>query len=258
MNYFTASLIGFFLSVILITLTASCDKTQGSEIELPPLAAECRVPIKIAVVIDESTSMSTSGTAPVKADELRPLINALANCGGTLGVGFVREAPQPGLSRIEFPRPPLLPAAPQMSVDEQSYEFDDRVAAFNQQRLDRVNSVKSVLESKKSEIDGYFRNIDDLLARPAAKGTDLNTTLNAADLFLAEPVRDPPWQLTLIVVSDGVDTARRPRRQVRGNARVLWVNTTSDDKVLPSAIRVEALKAAVDEVINSLQTRGTN
>ena len=98
------SMIGLIALAMLAMLLPACRTTPTVLNDLPPLAAECRTPIKVAVVIDESTSMSTSGTAPVKADELRPLIDALANCGGTLGVGFVREAPQPGLARIEFPR----------------------------------------------------------------------------------------------------------------------------------------------------------
>ncbi len=238
---------------------ASCGETKPPVVDLPPLTAECRNQVKIAVVIDESTSMSTSGTAPVKAEELRPLIDALAECGGALGVGFVREGPQPGMERIDFPRPPLLPQAPEVQADEQGYEFDDRVAAFNQLRLERTDSIKNTLEKKKPEIEQYFRKIDDLLARPAAKGTDLNSALNSADLFLSEPVKDPVWQETLIVVSDGLDTGRKVRRPFTSGARVLWVNSTSDDKVLSAygATRIEAFKAAVDDVINKLQTRGS-
>ena len=246
------------LSLGPVIFAVSCGPTSPLVEELLPLSAECRAPVRIAVVIDKSASMSTSGTAPVKAEELRPLIDALAECGGVLGIGFVREAPQPGLERIEFPRPPQLPAAPVMFPDELGYEFDDRVAAFNQLRADRADAIKSVLDKKKPEIDGYFRKVDDLLARPAAKGTDLNSTLNAADLFLAEPVKDLVWQQALIIISDGLDTGRKPRRLVASGARVLWVNSTSDDKVLPGAIRFEALKAAVDDVINSLQKRGAN
>lgn len=259
MNSTTTSFIGFLMFIASAVFIASCGQTKAPEIDLPPISAECRIPVKVAVIVDESASMATSGTAPVKADELHPLIDALAECGGALGIGFVREAPQPGLERIEFPRPPLLPAAPVMFEDEQTYEFDDRVAAFNQLRLERANSIKNALENKKPEIDGYFRKIDDLLARPAAKGTDLNSGLNAADLFLSEPVKEPGWQKALIIISDGLDNGRKPRRHIRSEARVLWVNSTSNDKVLSDygATRVEALKAAVDDVINKLQTRGT-
>lgn len=243
---------------IVVFMTA-CGSMKPSSNELPPISAECRTPVRVAVVIDESTSMTSSGTAPVKAEDLRPVIDALADCGGTLGVGFVREVPHPGMERIDFPQPPLLPAAPVMQEDEQTYEFDDRVAAFNQLRLDRGDSIKNALENKKPEIDGYFRKIDDLLARPAAKGTDLNSALNAADLFLSEPVKDIGWQETLIIVSDGHDNRHKLRRPFVSGARVLWVNSTSDDKVLSGygATRVEALTAAVNDVINKLQTRGS-
>ncbi len=246
-------------TLVTVVFMTACQSTKSSSNGLPPISAECRTPIRIAVVIDESTSMTSSGTAPVKAEELRPLIDALANCGGSLGVGFVREVPHPGMERIDFPQPPLLPADPVMQEDEQSYEFDDRVASFNQLRLDRADSIKNALEKKKPEIDGYFRKIDGLLARPAAKGTDLNSALNAADLFLSEPVKNPDWQETLIVISDGLDNRRKFRRPFTSGARVLWVNSTSDDKVLSGygATRVEALTAAVDDVINKLQTRGS-
>lgn len=246
-------------TLAIVVFMTACQSTKSGSNELPPVSAECRTPIRIAVVIDESSSMTSSGTAPVKTEELRPLIDALANCGGSLGVGFVREVPHPGMERIDFPQPPLLPADPVMQEDEQSYEFDDRVASFNQLRLDRVDSIKNALENKKPEIDRFFRKIDDLLARPAAKGTDLNSALNAADLFLSEPVKNPDWQETLIVISDGLDNRRKFRRPFVSGARVLWVNSTSDDKVLSGygATRVEALTAAVDDVINKLQTRGS-
>ncbi|HAB17535.1 MAG TPA: hypothetical protein DCE44_13920 [Verrucomicrobiales bacterium] len=203
--------------------------------------------------------MSTSGTAPAKAEDIRPLIDAIGGCGGILAIGFVREAPQPGLERIDFPQPPLLHAAPVMHEEEQAYEFDDRVAAFNQLRVEQADSVKSVLEKKKPEIDEYFRRIEDLLARPAAKGTDLNSALNAADLFLSEPVKGVGWQETLIVVSDGIDNRRNARRPFNSGARVLWVNSTSDDKVLSAygATRFEALRAAIDDVVNKLERRGS-
>lgn len=256
MKSIQGSFIGVQMFAASAILAASCSQTPTVN-DLPPLTAECRTTVRIAIVIDESTSMSSSGTAPVKAEELRPLIDTLANCGGALGVGFVREAPQPGMERIEFPQPPLLPAAPRMQVDEQGYEFDDRVAAFNQLRLDRENSVKGALEKKKPDIDEFFRKMNDLLSRPAAKGTDLNSALNAADLFLSEPMREPGWNATLIIVSDGIDTRHRPRRPFSSGARVIWVNTTSEDKVLPGygARRVEALSAAVTDVIDNSQVR---
>lgn len=253
-NLWTIALL--FLSIV---LSASCGTSIGSTDDLPPVGMECRTQLRVAVVIDESTSMTTSGTARVKAEELRPLIDALVDCGGVLGVGFIRDVPQPGMERIDFPRPPMLPEAPVMLEGEQTYEFDDRVAAFNQLRVERAASVRDALEKKKPEIDGYFHKIDDQLARPGSKATDLNSALNAADLFLSEPVKNLDWQKTLIIVSDGLDNRRKFRRPFTSGARVLWVNSTSDDKVLSdySATRVEALKAAVDDVINKVQTRGT-
>ena len=240
-------------------VTGSCGSTNPAPNDLPPISVECRTPVRVAIVLDQSTSMSTSGTASVEAEDLRQLIGSLAECGGALGVGFVRERPQPGMQRIEFPQPPLLPAAPVMQEDEQGYEFDDRVAAFNKLRVDQADAIKNVLEKKKPEIDGYFQRMEELLARPAAKGTDLNSTLNAADLFLAEPSNGEDWQKSLIIVSDGIDTGHKPRRPFSSGARVFWVNANSDDKVLSEygATRVEALKAATDEVIAKLRRRGS-
>ncbi len=251
--------IGAWTVAATICVTTSCGPSQPAPSDLPPISNECQTPARVAVVLDQSTSMKMSGTAPVKAEELRTLIETLAECGGVLAIGFVREAPQPGLERIEFAPPPALPAAPVVQEDEQAYEFDDRVAAFNQLRVDRSDSIKGVLERRRPEIDGYLRRIDDLLVRRPAKGTDLNSALNAAELFLSEPVNDTGWQQVLILVSDGLDTGHKPRRQLTTGARVLWVNSTSDDKVLSGcgATRVEAFKAAVDDVINKLQTRET-
>lgn len=260
MNSVRETLIGVLTFLVLTIFAASCSESKSIVNDLPPLSAECRNSVRVAAVIDESTSMSTSGTAPVKANELRRLIDALAECGGALGIGFVREAPESGLERIEFPRPPLLPAAPVRSPDEQDYEFDDRVAAFNQLRVDRGDAVESVLEKKKPEIDGYFRKVDDLLARPAAKGTDLNSALNAAEIFLSEPGIPPHCQKYLVIVSDGLDNRGRPLVAVKTDAAVLWINSTSAEKVLSRyrASRIESFPSAVDFIVQSTKREDMN
>lgn len=211
-------------------------------------------------MIDESTSMISSGTSAVEAEELHPLIDALTECGGALGVGFVREAPQPGMVRIDFQVPTALPSRPVQRDGEENYEFDDRVAAYNQVVADRIANNKKRSDDKGVEIDAFLKRVGRLLGRPRAKATDLNSGLNAAEIFLSEPGVPPSCQKYLVVVSDGLDNRRRPLVSVKTDATVLWINSTSPDKVLsryrPS--RAESFPAAVDFIVRSAKKEDVN
>ena len=236
-----------FLAAALVPSSCAGKLAEGSEVVLtkPPVVKACESPIDVVVIGDQSASMKNSGTAVIQAEELIPLIQQLSECGGELGVTFVRESPEPGIKRIRFPEKPALPEEPLQREGEEAYEFEDRVSAYKEQLVKRGEKIDHERTALKPKIESFLTQIRESLARRHSNATDLNSALNAADIFLAE--EGDAARSFLIIVSDGIDTEKRARLDKKSGVNVLWVNTTTEEKKSPwpTARRFENFESAV-------------
>lgn len=241
-----------------VTLFASCLNNSASpainEEDLRAIENDiCSGPVRAETLVDETTSMAQTGTRKVVAEELLPLIDRLTECGGDLSIRYIRENLGSGSERLRFPEPLLPPERPQKLAAEESYEFSDRVDAYNLKLIERKAQIDRNKADLKQKIDEFMASLRLNLARRPANSTDFNSALNAADIVLSET--DDIWRVKprkfLILVSDAIDTQKRPKFKFRSGARVLWVNTSTDERRLAGldVTRVEDFTAAVREIV---------
>jgi hypothetical protein len=209
----------------------------------------CDRPILVAVNVDQSGSMKSTGGEEVTVEVLSPLINRITECGGELGVSFIRSNSTLPIQRIRFPEPPPPVAQPTQGDSEENYEFADRVAASYDLAEEQRKVREAQTEEMKPKIDEFIKRLKPEFARPFSGETDLSSGINRADIFLDE--NESSWAKKplryLILVSDAVDTKKKRRYPFKSGAVVLWVNGTADEKRLriPKARRFENFSAAV-------------
>ncbi len=215
----------------------------------------CRAPLREVTLIDQSGSMKTAGTQQVQAEEFQPLIDRLSECGGELSVLFIREDLGAGPEHLFFPEPPSISERPVKTQGEEEYEFSDRTAAYHAELIEAKKQTEKTRTEMTPKIDEFLARMRQLLARAPAGGTDFNSAINNADIFLSES--DSVWNTKpekyLIVVSDAIDTRKRPRFVFKSGAHFYWVNTTTDVKTLAGleVTRFQNFASAVRNVTSS-------
>ena len=213
----------------------------------------CRNPLIAVAALDTTGSMKSAGTNPPLLEDFYPMIERLSECGGELAVIFIRDRAETGAERLPFPEPPAVPPRPIKREDEESYEFSDRLDYFNSKVLERQNWIEANRSVMQPRIDAFLGAVKHRMERPLANATDFNSAMNSADVVLGEG--DSIWiehpEKFLIVVSDGIDTQRRPRFAFRSGAKVYWVNATTDEKALAGLefSRFESFAAAIRNIV---------
>lgn len=244
-----------FVIALLIVFSAcgrNLENTANVSSMTMPVEVTCGAPLIVAVVVDQSGSMKWSGTPQVTIEDLRPLFAKLKSCGGEVGFAFVRDRSDFGIERLVFPELPLPLSMPSKSASEETYEFLDRLAAFHEKEKERERLIEKQAASMEPSVGDFKSRIDWLLRRPLSGRTDLNGGLNRASIFLAEP--SDVWKKRpskyLIVVSDAIDTEKKPRLSIRSGAAVLWVNGSSDGGASPASdgVRFENFAAAIRKI----------
>ncbi len=234
---------------------ASC--SEGPTVVPPLLAtAQCGERADIGVLFDKSGSMETARTTAANANDLHPLIDSLLECGSELAVGFIRDRNETGMRRLRFAVQPGVPDLKPKGEKEPDYQYLDRLADHNRKLAARREAIEAVKEKRRPEIDEYLAGIQQALSTKPSRTTDFNSAMNQADIFLAEAGSASPGRKKyLIVVSDALDTARRRRLEFTSGAAVLWVNTTTDKKIMAgtNATRFESFASAVLHVAGEMR-----
>lgn len=258
-------IIGFLSVLALCQLFVGCISETGQTTAVTnPVSnsAVCSSPILAGITVDQSGSMKWSGTPQVTVEDLMPLIEQLNSCGGEIGLTFVRGKSDLGIERLLFPELPPQPSKPVQKEDEETYEFDDRLAEFNRQEIEREKAVEKQKGEMAQKIDAFLKRIKPLLEKPLQGGTDFNTAVGRADVFLAES--DSVWQVAptkfLIIVSDAIDTKKQAKNPFKSGAKVLWVNATTNEKILADLkfTRFESFASAVRFITDGKTERSQN
>ena len=219
----------------------------------PPTGKSCETPIIADVIVDQTKSMRATSTATPSADDLDPLFEKLAGCGGELKVTFVRDRPDQALPTLRFPEPPSVPDKPVQGADEENFEFDDRMAAYGRQLIERRNEIAMSRKDMEPVVQNFRSELRDRLKRPLTNKTDFNSALNDAEVFLAT---DGDWRnhpaKYLIINSDALDEKQKPRLGIRIDPDIFWINTSTNDKALSGHrfTRCDSFASAVRQIIS--------
>lgn len=234
-------------------LNAACSDDNQSVAEKNIPKTNCQNPVIVGGDFDQTGSMRWSGTAATSVDDLKPLIELIANCGGELGVTFVRSDSAKPIERFRAGEPPPPLTEPKQKPDEEDYEFADRMDEYSQKITERNEIVRQNRTALQPKIQNYLEMLAPLMARPPKGSTDLWSGINRLDVFLSEG--DDSWQIKphryLIVVSDGADTVGKEKRPFKSVTSVIWVNATASEKTMKDFPyqRVENFAAAVREIL---------
>lgn len=242
------------MAIACVATPACQDHSNVSEADLrKAIDRACRNPLIAVAALDTTGSMKSAGTSPPILEDFYPMIERLSECGGELAVIFIRDRAEIGAERLLFPEPPAVPTRPTKLEDEESYEFSDRLDYYNSKVLERQDWIEANRSAMQPRIDAFMGAIKQRMERPLANATDFNSAMNSADVILGEG--DSVWmehpEKFLILVSDGIDTQRRPRFGFKSGAKVFWVNTTTDEKALAGlqSTRFESFAAAIRNIV---------
>lgn len=221
--------------------------------EPQPVLSVCGNPIVVGVAIDQSGSMRWSGTAPISTADLKPLIEHIRDCGGEIGVTFVRANSGKPIERLRANEPPALPTEPVQTTAEEDYEFADRQDDHRQKLETRNTAIMEYRKEFEPKMATYLDDLAPLLAHKPKGSTDLWTGLNRLDVFLSEdalPWRTEPHRY-LLVASDGADSVGKEKHRFKSDATVIWVNASASERHLKDVPykRVEDSAAAVRYIL---------
>lgn len=230
-----------------------CSPADLSIVEKPVKQIVCVNPVIAGIAYDQTGSMRWSGTSSLSVQDLQPLIEQIANCGGEIGVTFVRADSAKPVERLRADEPPPLPLEPTRKPNEEDYEFADRIDGYDHQMKTRNEELQRYRKEFQPKIDEYLSNLAPLLAVKPKGNTDFWTSVNHLDVFLAEG--DAPWRTKphryLIIISDGEDTIGKEKHAFKSDAVIVWVNANASEKSLKDFPyqRVESFPAAMRVIL---------
>ncbi len=199
------------------------------------------VPVRIALLLDQTGSANWTQTPQLRREDLEPLIELVKRCGGELGLGLIREQSNRGLVRLRLERPPEMP------------EVVNPLRALKIRPL--YEQRRKQWEAESAEQIRQFRETAALLlVRPAnARCTDLWGAVLRADLFLAE--EDAAWGAELsrwpVLVTDGQHNCGAGPVSIRSQPSFVVVNGSASlgDLSPLRPLRFESVPAAFRFVV---------
>lgn len=233
-----------------------CQNTPcGSEHEISTKQDKepCLNPIVIGVALDQTGSMRWSGITALTIDEFKPLIARLSDCGGEIGITFVRADSAKQIERLRFTELPVIPNKRDKTPNEEDYEYADYEDAYNLELNDWREKVQKQKSVQQPEIDKYFEVLKPLLAAPPNGNTDFWTSVNRLDVFLNEG--NASWNVKphryLVIYSDGEDNIGKEKHSFKSDAHVIWVNANASGKSMKDFPyqRVESFQSAIREIL---------
>ena len=162
-------------------------------------------PVKVAVLVDQTVSMTWSQTSPVTAESLGPLIEYLRRVSGELGITLIRDKSGYGLVRLRIEPAPEIGEAPKRT----GRPFKDARAQSRRRREATEEQMRQSAweEETNQRIEKFLAQVQPLLDRKNnARCTDLWTAVTRADSFLSEEERGWPANYSRfgLIQSDGV------------------------------------------------------
>lgn len=244
----------FLLLATILSLGCGVSSSPDSSAEeRVQAAAALKVPLRIVVLDDFSTSRSVSRTPPVSPVNIFDLASAVKKRGGELAYGRITAESTEPLHRVQLPIPPTPPTKPaEVSGLRDRTEAGIRDVEARKQYAVRSQAYAHTVVDR---LGTFFTAVDRELSRPAdAEHTDLWGAISRANLFFTEPLAggSAPEQI-LLIVSDGIETAhlRSPMPLPRG-VKCLLVNGNGSIGVLSalSPERFESVDAAVRFIVS--------
>ena len=146
--------------------------------------------IKVAILVDQTGSMTWSNTSPVTAGSLRPLIDRLRESSGELGLGLIRDRSQLGLVRLRVDLAPVISAAPKRGG---SPFADERALRQFRKTADQERKRRAEWEEETDRrVKQFLAQVRPLLDRHSdARCTSIWEAVARADAYLAED--EPDW-----------------------------------------------------------------
>jgi hypothetical protein len=99
------------------------------------------IPVKVAIVPDQTGSRNWTRTPSVRPEDLTPLIDLFRSRGGEIGVGLIRDDSNRSLVRLRVERPPVAPYQPAdtgnaFALLEQRSRYEQTLARYRQDHAD--------------------------------------------------------------------------------------------------------------------------
>ncbi len=247
----------FALLVGAVLLIAACGEHRA-EAGVEPAAPEApqaeAAPLKTAILVDQTGSMTWSNTSQVTPESLQPLLDYLRTVSGELALGLIRDRSALGLVRLRIDPAPAATAAPKRTgkafSDQRAMREYRKLAAEEQRRQAEWE------EETNRRVEQFLSQARALLARPAsARCTSIWEAVSRADAFLAED--EPQWPKDFarvaILVSDGQHNCG-PALSAPPRSQAAWLQVhgagTAGSLDILKPRRFEGIAAALRYVIN--------
>jgi len=214
-----------------VCMAAACGDDQTGEAASQGVGAPSHpscAPAKIAIVLDKSKSAGRMRTPSVSLDDVEPLIELIATCGGELAVGVIHDKITDPFVRLR------LDAQPQKPAESQARNLLRR--RDEQDEIDRAFAEEFARweDETTSRVSVFGERVTALVDHPAdANWSPVWDSVARGDLFLAERESGLTSSATrvLLLASDAVDDARgvpaqrrTPIQTLKSGAAVLIVN----------------------------------
>lgn len=202
---------------------AACGRpveAQGGSADIGQVAFAC-APLKVSVIVDKSKSAPSTQTPQPRIEDLQPLLDLLATCGGELALGAIHDRRIDPFLRLRLDPVPQGP--------EQSRARNRLRQRHEQPRLNRLHEeqLEEWQEAMTARVEAFDSHAEELLApAPDANRSPVWDAVRRADLFLGEA--ETGWGLrarrVLLLVSDGIDDVNGRRSSMKSGASVLMIN----------------------------------
>lgn len=219
---------------ILVSLTMiGC--SQGKKTQIAPPSRQVLTPLKIVVMQDRSGSIDSTRTPRISMAELDMLVGLLIQRSGEIAFGFIDEESNESFVRLRVTRAPVPPSEPSkqgnpFKVAEDLAVYRKEKAAFDTRDSDWQSETSRRVEVFKSAVQPLIEGMD------RSRSTDVYGGINRADLFLSETELGTAaangQTRVMVLITDGLDNARRAPEQLKSGATILIVNGSRSKGVL--------------------------
>ncbi|MEK6288724.1 MAG: hypothetical protein AABO57_23655 [Acidobacteriota bacterium] len=234
------------LALLVLFLAQACVGTNRGE---PPAKAVTKngPAVKVALFLDRTGSWSEMRIKPVAAEDIKPLLDLIAQTGGEIAFGIIREQSNRPLVRARIDPPPVKPEEPKKGNPLKDVE---ERAKYQTLRAKYDDDKRQWESDKDQKLQRFLAEIKPLVDQePDARVTDIWNAVARAELFLLE--KDSSAAASqhsyLVLITDGLETASGKPVVLKSQAKVVLVNGAGKIGALEplNPIRFEGLEAAM-------------
>jgi hypothetical protein len=228
--------------------TARATRTTATETG----AAPCAGPVRVVILADKTGSAAKNRTPEIRPEELDPLFEQIARCGGEIAAGILTDRSNRPLLRVRVDEPTPPPAA----TDPRQNPFD--YARRHAEEVKTRSRLQKDDEERQADASERIREFDQaakplLAASAKARCSDIFGGLRRANLFHREPPslwKRAPRQFT-VLVSDAEANCGAPNFEPLPGVKLLMVNGAPGLGSLEGRelIRLERFEAGVEFIL---------